>query len=147
MLIYYSQRCHPATGWTSEFQLLKELGLYFLKTHACCTVLPQYYAACLPACRRTTASLLPLHFSATTTVVTFRTHPIPPLFVFVLFCLYIFFLRPYKLCRKTIVNQNPVPCSVALSNLLYGTTTSLDRHVLGYHITPDNEPITNSSLK
>ena len=43
-------------------------------------------------------------------------------------------------------NQNPITCSVALSTSRYGTTTSPDRHVLGYHITPDNEPITNSSL-
>ena len=43
-------------------------------------------------------------------------------------------------------NQNPITCSVALSTSRYGTTTSPDRHVLGYHITPDNEPITNSFL-
>ena len=144
MLIYYSQRCHPATGWTSEFQLLKELGLYFLRrTHAVLYYHSTTPPACLPAaarqhrcCRcilvRPRPSLL---FGPT------RSHP----YLFYLFCF--IFLRPYKLCRKTIANQNSVPCSVALSNLLYGTTTSLDRHVLGYHITPDNEPITNSSLK
>mgnify|MGYP003334687639 CR=1 FL=1 len=75
----------------------------------------------------------------------FSDPPDPTLTVY--FILFYNFILIYKLCRKTIANQNPVPCSVALSNLLYGTTTSIDRHVRGYHIIPDNEPITNSSLK
>ena len=97
------------------------------------------YAACLPAAAQQHRCCR-CAFSATTPSLLFgptQSHP----FYFYFICIHFVLAM-----SQDNSNPNPIPCSVALSTSRYGTTTSPDRHVLGYHITPDNEPITNSSL-